>query len=196
MNEQQCIRKRYYFCSDTSLFGGAINPPIIEIGESDTNEETTNPPSYAELFPMSNTPDIPPAYSDTPNPPIASSSRVPAEVTISTLVPSALRNPAIKNNGKVRAMDSQPFAIYSSSLNIGNKRIRTHETRATPNPINLNIATYSPVNRYDDVYRTHLAAASSCAFFTPYEHSKKIKTIEQLTGTRVNSTNPFDLVVL
>ncbi|OMJ12771.1 hypothetical protein AYI69_g9272 [Smittium culicis] len=174
----------------------SIDPPIIEIEDNEPNGDSTSPPSYAELFPTSSTNPKPPAYSDPPNPPIASSSRVPDEVTITTLVPSTLRNQAIKNNGKGRAMDSQPFAIYSSSLNVGNKRIRTHETRATPNPINSNIAPYGPVNRNNDVYRTHLAAASSCAFYTPYEHSKKIKAIEQLTGTRVDSTNPFDLVVL
>ncbi|OMJ13525.1 hypothetical protein AYI69_g8971 [Smittium culicis] len=174
----------------------SIDPPIIEIEDNEPNEDSTSPPSYAELFPMSNPQDIPPAYSDPPNPPIASSSRVPAEVTISTLVPSNLRNPAIKNNGKGRAMDSEPFAIYSSSLNAGNKRIRAQASITTSKPINSNISEYGSVNRNSEVYRTHLAAASSCAFYTPYEHSKKIKAIEQLTGTRVDHTNPFDLVVL
>ncbi|OMJ19114.1 hypothetical protein AYI69_g6752 [Smittium culicis] len=76
----------------THYLEASIDPPIIEIGESDTNEETTNPPSYAELFSMSKPRDIPPADSDPENHPIASSSRVPAEVTVTTLEPSAFRN--------------------------------------------------------------------------------------------------------
>ncbi|OMJ13405.1 hypothetical protein AYI70_g8516 [Smittium culicis] len=174
----------------------SIDPPIIEIEDNESNEDSTSPPSYAELFPMSNPPDIPPANSDTENQPVASSSHVPAEVAVTTLVPSAISNSSSNNNGKGRAMYSEPFAIYSSSLNFGNKRSRTQVNRAGANQINYNPAQYAPVNKSNDVYKTHLAAASSCAFYTPYEHSKKIKAIEQLTGTRVDSTNPFDLVVL
>ncbi|OMJ13449.1 hypothetical protein AYI70_g8486 [Smittium culicis] len=168
----------------------SIDPPIIEIEDNEPNEDSTGPPSYAELFPD------PPTHTSPTTQPVASSSRVTAEVTVTALIQLSSGSTRTYNNGKGRSIDSQPMAIFSSSLNswYNKKRIRQNINAEEQN--NSKNARYGTVSKTSDVYRTHLAAPSSSTFYTPYEHSKKINAIEQLTGTRVESTNPFDLVVL
>ncbi|OMJ12707.1 hypothetical protein AYI70_g8951 [Smittium culicis] len=61
----------------------SIDPPIIEIEDNEPNEDSTSPPSYAELFPD------PPTHTSPTTQPVASSSRVPAEVTVTTLIQSS-----------------------------------------------------------------------------------------------------------
>ncbi|OMJ23498.1 hypothetical protein AYI69_g4956 [Smittium culicis] len=182
----------------------AIDPPIIEIVESDTNEETTNPPSYAELFPNLSTyprPPTQPSPPTQPNPPkqqdrrnhlIASSSRVPAEFTVTTLVQSSSRSTGSVNDGKERATDFQPMAIYSSPLNSGFRKQKIRQNSNAEDYNNSKKARFDPVNKSNEFYNTHLVVASSCAFYTPYEYSKKIKAIELLTGTRVDPNYSFD----
>ncbi|OMJ19656.1 hypothetical protein AYI69_g6537, partial [Smittium culicis] len=110
----------------------SIDPPMIEVSENDSNEDSASPPSYEELFPISSTqpnratqPDIQ-TQPDTHYQPIASSSRAPASITVTTLVQSSSGSTQTLKNGKGRAPDSQSMAIYSSSLNSGynKKRIR------------------------------------------------------------------------
>ncbi|OMJ16185.1 hypothetical protein AYI70_g6767 [Smittium culicis] len=183
-------------------FEASIDPPIIEIEDNEPNEDSTSPPSYAELFtdpPTHTSPPTQPSPTtqpDTQHQPVASSSRVPAEVTVTTLIQSSSGSTRTYKNGKGRSIDSLPMAIFSSSLNSGYNKKRIRQNINSEEQNNSKNARYGTVNKTSDVYRTHLAAASSCTFYTPYDHSKKIKAIEQLTGARVESTNPFDLVVL
>ncbi|OMJ11955.1 hypothetical protein AYI70_g9394, partial [Smittium culicis] len=107
-------------------FEASIDPPIIEIEDNEPNEDSTSPPSYAELFTDPPTHTSPPTQPSPTTQPVASSSRVPAEVTVTTLIQSSSGSTRTYNNGKGRSIDSQPKAIYSSSLNSGynKKRIR------------------------------------------------------------------------
>ncbi|OMJ22024.1 hypothetical protein AYI70_g3124 [Smittium culicis] len=158
----------------------SIDPPIIEIEDNEPNEDSTGPPSYAELFPDPPTHTSPPEQPSQTTQLVASSSRVPAEVTVTTLIQSSSGSTRTYNNGKGRSIDSQPMAIYSSSLNSGYNKKRIRQNINSEEQNNSKNARYGTVNKTSDVYRTPLAAASSYAFYTPYEHWKNIKAIEQL----------------
>ncbi|OMJ19035.1 hypothetical protein AYI70_g4980 [Smittium culicis] len=173
----------------------SIDPPVIEIADNDSSDRSDAPPPYSLLPPQNNLA-IPESTTEPAITPVASSSRRPAPFSVTTLAPSSTNNRNLTNNGKGRAYDRQQMFIYSSPLTTASTVRRTNGAIQRPSastPIRDNNGL---INRSSTDFRTHLAAASNCRSYTPYDHSKKLKAIEELIGIRNTSVNPFDLVVL
>ncbi|OMJ14841.1 hypothetical protein AYI70_g7644 [Smittium culicis] len=155
----------------------SIDPPVTEIADNDSSDRSDAPPPYSLLPPQNNLSDIPESKTEPAITPVASSSRRPAPFS-------------------GRAYDSQKIFIYSSPLTAASTVRRTNGEIQRPSantPIRDNNGS---LNRSSTDFSTHLAANSNCRSYTPYDHSKKLKAIEELTGIQNTSVNPFDLVVL
>ncbi|OMJ27844.1 hypothetical protein AYI69_g2701 [Smittium culicis] len=174
----------------------SIDPPVIEIADNDSSEQSISPPPYSLLPPQTNYPAIPETTFDSAHTPVASSSRRPASLSVTTFVPSSISKRNYIGNGKGRASNTQKMVRYSSPLTTDSTVRRTNGAIQRPSTITPVRANFGSLNRSSSEFRTHLAAASNCRSYTPYDHSKKLKAIEELTGIRNTSVNPFDLVVL
>ncbi|OMJ25394.1 hypothetical protein AYI70_g923 [Smittium culicis] len=174
----------------------SIDPPVIEIVDNDSSDRSDAPPPYSLLTPQNNLSDIPESTTEPAITPFASSSRRPAPFSVTTLVPPSTINRNLTNNGKGRASGVQKFFINSSPLTTASTLQRTNGAIQRPSastPIRNKIGSF---NRSSTDFSIHLAADSNCRSYTPYDHSKKLKAIEELTGIRNTSVNPFDLVLL
>ncbi|OMJ27263.1 hypothetical protein AYI69_g3307 [Smittium culicis] len=174
----------------------SIDPPVIEIADNDSSDQSNAPPSYSLLHPQTNYPTIPQTTFDSAHTPVASSSRSQAPLSVTTLVPSLISNRNFISNGKGRASNTHKMVRYSSPLTTASTVRRTNGAIQRPSTNTSVRANFGSLNRSSSEFRTHLAAASNCRSYTPYDHSKKLKAIEELTGIRNTSVNPFDLVVL
>ncbi|OMJ24687.1 hypothetical protein AYI69_g4546, partial [Smittium culicis] len=174
----------------------SIDPPVIEIADNDSSDQSNAPPPYSLLPPQTNFPEFPVTNNDSAIPPVASSSRRPAPFSVTTLIPSLTTNRNFINNSKGIASNTHKMVRYSSPLITASTVRRTNGAIQRPSTNTSVRANFGSLNRSSSEFRTHLAAASICRSYTPYDHSKKLKAIEELTGIRNTSVNPFDLVVL
>ncbi|OMJ21572.1 hypothetical protein AYI70_g3416 [Smittium culicis] len=115
---------------------------------------------------------------------------------------------------KREAQSSSPFPLPPSTSSLPSccrpsSSIRRTTSGSVPSP--FRIPKYSPLNpgpirfnppdsaplQFSRTQSSHnLTAALSCSTFTPYEYSRKVKALEQLTGKRDTSVNPYHLVIV
>ncbi|OMJ26733.1 hypothetical protein AYI69_g3857 [Smittium culicis] len=69
-------------------------------------------------------------------------------------------------------------------------------TTENPGPIRFNPPASEPIVLPRTQSTHNLTAALACSTFTPYEYSRKVKALEQLTGKRDTSVNPYHLVIV
>ncbi|OMJ21114.1 hypothetical protein AYI70_g3666 [Smittium culicis] len=142
------------------------------------------------------------------------SSPEPADVTPPTI---GFKRPATPSRFAVHkrpALSSSPTPMQPSTPPLPSCCRPSSSIRRTISgsvPIQYKIPKYSPSNpgpirfyptvsaplvipRTQSTY--NLTAALACSTFTPYEYSRKVKALEQLTGKRDTSINPYHLVVV
>ncbi|OMJ22278.1 hypothetical protein AYI70_g2979 [Smittium culicis] len=152
------------------------------IADNDSSDRSDSPPPYSLLPPQNNLSAIVETTTDPVITAIASSLKSSGPFSVTTLVPSSAINRNFINNCKGRAYDGQKMFIYSYPLTTAttdrSKNGAIQQLSASI-PLSANIGS---INRPSTDFRIHLAAASNFRSYTPYDHSKKLNAIEELSG--------------
>ncbi|OMJ11000.1 hypothetical protein AYI69_g10028 [Smittium culicis] len=84
----------------------------------------------------------------------------------------------------------------STSGSVSNQYRIPKYSPSNPGPIRFNPPASAPLQIPRTQSSHNLTAALAISTFTPYEYSRKVKALEQLTGKRDTSVNPYHLVIV